>query len=158
MSRNKYSFRPVKLSDSREMATWVEPPQNVGLIGDEPDYEGQRRAVRGWLDNPDTKRFAMRFGGKLIGVGNLERQIPVHWIGWYIAPAHREKGHGRKLAEFMIAEARKQHLGGVVAHIPPENFPALRLALSLRFVAFGFEADMRAGHAVVRLALRFDDV
>jgi RimJ/RimL family protein N-acetyltransferase len=98
-------------------------------------------ALQRWLNEPRACRFVARNGG-----GEIVGEVAViRGLGWsahvgelelIVAPSHRRKAYGRRLAQRALAEALQLGLTHIYVQVAAEQF-----ALVAMFQEIGFEPE-----------------
>jgi ribosomal protein S18 acetylase RimI-like enzyme len=119
------------------------------LLNDAPDQDrnffkvdvSDTEALQRWLNEPRTCRFVARNGG-----GEIVGEVAViRGLGWsahvgelelIVAPTHRRKSYGRKLAQRALGEAVQLGLTHIFVQVAAEQF-----ALVSMFQEIGFEPE-----------------
>ena len=107
---------PFGPDEAAEVAAWVDLANAVSAV-DSPWMhpttvtEAAGRFRHGW-DGEPTEPFLARVEGEVVGWGGIATSeydnLDLAWLDLEVHPAHRRRGHGSQILEFLFAECRRR--------------------------------------------------
>lgn len=88
------------------------------------EYFGEHRDYTREINDPDTLVFVGEENGNIIGISGLkihEWNNSAWLLNIFVHPDFRNRGHGQKLVEFAVKEAKKLKLRCLIAEAPSKG-------------------------------------
>jgi RimJ/RimL family protein N-acetyltransferase len=126
-------FAPVDEAAYQVLASWFEDPEL---------RQRYNRPTQPWLDyvrkQPGVHAWMILEDNQPVGLLQLDIDAAnTGYIGYYVKPALRGQGYGRRLLQAFLARPEVQGLHRVIGSVAPDNAASIRCLLSAGFVPMG---------------------